>query len=467
MRTPLKPLLVSMLVLSGTALAADTQWVKTRGVVRFGVEGPLDDVIGETRQSSGVLTFSPETWSKGTGTIAVDLASIRTGIDQRDKDMRVEFLETSRFPLAVLTIDSIEKASAPSVAAGSTVTGTVVGSFELHGVRRAVKVPVTLKLDAEGKARISGRFEVPLADYNVQRPQRLFLKLGDVAQVNFDMGFEKREDKPVASGAPAPAAVVVVAPTVSQVQPAAARPSKPKPPRKPKPALVFTYQFKGTDANALGEKLFHAPTTGGEGNKMTCFHCHAKSDERSGLQLKDGHTRAANTLYNAGQRPKFWGGFAATASKAANICQKQYMLGSGLSAEQEEQLQAFIDAISPDGAPALDYATTYRSMETLLRDPIGGDAVKGKKLADQFCMTCHLDGRVGPVWAPGLYEPDWVVRRVRRLEGHSNKQMPNWTIARLPDSDLRDIVTYLTSPASAAPVFDRKKDAEGARGSSR
>jgi mono/diheme cytochrome c family protein len=51
-----------------------------------------------------------------------------------------------------------------------------------------------------------------------------------------------------------------------------------------------------------------------------------------------------------------------------------------------------------------------------------------------------------------------VVRRVRRLEGHQNKQMPNWTIARLPDSDLRDIVTYLTSPASAAPVFDRKKD---------
>ena len=65
----------------------------------------------------------------------------------------------------------------------------------------------------------------------------------------------------------------------------------------------------------------------------------------------------------------------------------------------------------------LDYTTTYRSMETLLRDPTGGDAAKGKKLADKFCMTCHLDGRVGPVWAPGLYEPDWVVRRVRLAQG--------------------------------------------------
>ena len=444
---------LSMLVVSGAAFAADPQWVKTRGVVRFMVEGPLDDVVGETRQSSGVLTFSPESWSKGTGVIAVELGSLRTGIDQRDKDMRVEFLEVSRFPRAVLTIDSIVAPSGAALTAGGSVTGEVVGSFELHGVRRAVKVPLTVKMENDGHVRVSGKFEVPFSDYNVQRPQRLFLKLGDVAQVTFDMGFEKREEKPNA-----PVAVVVVAPTVAQVQPAAAKPTKPKPPSKPKPALIFTYQFKGDDPKALGEKLFHSPATGGEGNKMTCFHCHAKSDERSGILLKDGHVRAANTLYNAGQRPKFWGGFAPTAGKAANICQKQFMLGSGLTQAQEDQLQAFVDAISPDSAPVLDYTTTYRSMETLLRDPTGGDAAKGKKLADQFCMTCHLDGRVGPVWAPGLYEPDWVVRRVRRLEGHQNKQMPNWTIARLPDSDLRDIVTYLTSPASAAPVFDRKKD---------
>ena len=226
---------LSMLVVSGAAFAADPQWVKTRGVVRFMVEGPLDDVVGETRQSSGVLTFSPESWSKGTGVIAVELGSLRTGIDQRDKDMRVEFLEVSRFPRAVLTIDSIVAPSAVALTAGGSVTGEVVGSFELHGVRRAVKVPLTVKMENDGHVRVSGKFEVPFSDYNVQRPQRLFLKLGDVAQVTFDMGFEKREEKPNA-----PVAVVVVAPTVAQVQPAAAKPTKPKPPRKPKPALIFT-----------------------------------------------------------------------------------------------------------------------------------------------------------------------------------------------------------------------------------
>ena len=461
----MRALFVASLCLASAAFAADAElptWVKTRGMVRFSVEGPLDDVVGETRQSSGLLTFSPDNWAAGHGAIAVDLTTLRTGIDARDRDMRVEFLETSRFPRAVLIIDSVDKASTGAITAGQSVTGEAVGSFEIHGVRRSVRVPLTMKMDGEGRVRITGRFDVPFADYNVQRPQRLFLKLGDTATVTFDIGFQRREEKPApvaANTTAAPAPVEPVQPTVTQVLPPSPKP-KPKPPRKPKPALVFTYLFKGDDAKARGEKLFHSEKAGGPGNKMTCFHCHAKSDERDGVLLKDDHVRAANTLFDAGQRPQFWNGFAKTVGKAATICQKQFMLGDGLTSEQESDLTAFVDAISPDSAPELDYRTNYRSMEESLRDPTGGDPAKGKKLADRYCMTCHLDGRVGPVWAPGLYEPDWVVRRVRRLEGHQNKQMPAWTIARLPDSDLRDIVTYLTSPASAAPVFDRKNKAE-------
>jgi mono/diheme cytochrome c family protein len=134
-----------------------------------------------------------------------------------------------------------------------------------------------------------------------------------------------------------------------------------------------------------------------------------------------------------------------------------FMRGAGLAPEQESQLQAFIEAISPDPAVELDYRVAWRTYESAIRDPTGGDPIRGKALADVYCMTCHLEGRVGPSWAPGLYEPDWVVRRVRHLEGHGNKQMPAFTIDRLPDSDLRDIVTYLTSPKVAPPVFNRKK----------
>ncbi|MBM4777333.1 MAG: hypothetical protein GQE15_06480 [Archangiaceae bacterium] len=466
----MKRVLGSVVVLLAAVASADVWMVapKPRGFVRFTIEGPLDDVNGETRSMSGNFTVDPKAWGGGKGTFAVDLTTLRTGIDQRDEDMRVEFLETKRFPFAILSLDSLTQAAPAALAVGQTATAQATGSFEVHGVRRAVSLPIKVRLESDSRMVASGSFSVPFADFNISRPQRLFLKLGDTADVSFEVAFvPKATPKPAEPNvATAPPLEKVPEPTVAQVLPPAPKP-KPKAPRKPKPALQFTFLFKGLEEpKARGERLFHAPETGGPGNKMTCFHCHAKSDERSGILLKDGHIRAANTMYNAGQRPKFWNGFAATSGAAASICQKQFMKGQGLESAQEADLQAFIDAISPDPAPPLDYAANnYRSMETLLRDPTSGDVAKGKALADKYCMTCHLDGRVGPVWAPGLYEPDWVVRRVRRLEGHQNKQMPPWTITRLPDSDLRDIVTYLTSNPKEPTVFNRKKG--GASGGSR
>ncbi|MBE2253731.1 MAG: YceI family protein [Myxococcus sp.] len=449
-------------LVSGASLAEPAVWTvapKPRGFVSFTVEGPLDDVNGETRAMSGNFTVDAKAWGGSRGVFAVDLSTLRTGIDQRDEDMREEFLETRRFPYAILAIDSLTQASPAALTVGATANAVASGSFEVHGVRRAISLPLKVKLDSEARLVATGSFSVPFADFNIARPRRLFLKLGDTAEVTFEVAFVPKQAKPADPKVAAAPEVKVPEPTVTQVLPPAPKP-KPKAPRKPKAALEYTFLFKGDEPKARGERLFHAPETGGPGNKMTCFHCHAKSDERSGLLLKDKHVRAANTLYNAGQRPKFWGGFTTKVGAAASICQKQFMKGAGLEESQEADLTAFVDAISPDAAPPLDYVSNnYRSMETLLRDPTGGDVAKGKALAETYCMTCHLDGRVGPVWAPGLYEPDWVVRRVRRLEGHQNKQMPPWTITRLPDSELRDIVTYLTSNPKEPAVFNRKKSA--------
>jgi polyisoprenoid-binding protein YceI/mono/diheme cytochrome c family protein len=444
----------ALLGFGSAAFATDRTWTVAaapRGVVRFVVEGPLDDVRGETRSVVGSFSFDGSTVTMLRGVFAVDLSTVRTGIDQRDEDMRVEFLETKRFPFAVLTIDGLRDAAPDVLNTGSTVSARANGTFELHGVRRTVSLPLKVRKEGDERIAVSGEFPVPFADYGVARPQRLFLKLGDTALVRFEVTFVPK----AALQAPLEE-VVVPQPTVTSVLPAGP-PPRANPPRKPKPALSFGFLFKSDDAKARGEKLFHSAMTGGAGNAMTCFHCHAKSDEREGLLQKDGHVRAAQSLYNAAHRPVFWGGFASTVAEAASICQKQFMKGEGLSTQQQSELQAFVEAISPDAAPELDFRASYRSMETLLRDPTGGDPVRGKKLAERYCMTCHLEGRVGPPWALGLYEPDWVVRRVRRLEGHQNKQMPAWTISRLPDSELRDIVTYLTRSPNTAPIFQRTR----------
>ena len=426
------------------------------GSIRFTVEGPIDDVKGESRSVEGSLAIDPAAWTNGRGVVGLPLDTVRTGIPARDADMREEFLQTSRFPFALLTIDKIERPSATTIAAGQGAEGEAVGTFELHGVRRAVRFPARVRLEADGKLWVSGKFPVPFADYNIQRPQRLFFKLGDVADVSFEVAFTEKAAETSSPVATAPIPKVPLQPTVTEVLPLAPLP-KPRPPRKPKPQIYKSFAFKGDDAKAQGERNYYAPEVGGAGNKLTCAHCHARSDERAGLVQADGYARPAHTLFNSAQRPHFWNGFASDAGKAADICQKIFMRGTGLTEAQRSSLLAFMVAISPDPAPELDYRTLYRTYESSIRDPSGGDPVRGKELADKYCMTCHLDGRVGPVWAPGLYEADWVVKRVRRLEGHGNRFMPPFSIERLPDSDLRDIVTFLTNPKVAPPIFDRSK----------
>ncbi len=184
---------------------------KAHGKVRFNVEGPLDDVPGETRELSGQLQLDPKDWAQGRAQVVISLETLRTGIDQRDADMREQFLQTERFPRALLSIDRVERPSAPSLSPGESAQGDASGTFELHGVRRAVRVPVKLSMEKDGRIWVAGSFEVPFADYNIQRPSRLFLKLGEAADVTFDVLFAP-------SAAKAPAAAP--APTVAEVLPA-------------------------------------------------------------------------------------------------------------------------------------------------------------------------------------------------------------------------------------------------------
>src|SRR5439155_25261701 len=133
--------------------------------------------------------FDPANWPAGHGAIAVTLSELHTGIDQRDQDMREEFFQTGRYPKAILVIDKVERASAAAIAPGQSVEGEAVGTFEVHGVRRAIRFPMKMKMEADRRVQVSGSFEVPFADYSIQRPQRLFLKLGDTAEVSFELYF--------------------------------------------------------------------------------------------------------------------------------------------------------------------------------------------------------------------------------------------------------------------------------------
>ena len=174
---------LALLALSAAATAAT--WTVSEGSeVVFTSRAPMESFDGKTRQVSGHISCPADDLSGPIELrIEVDLASLDTGIGMRNTHMRERHLETDEFPLAVFTGTSIVATSAPALAAGQTVSLTVRGTFDLHGVSRPRDLAAEVTLAADGALVVDVQFTVSLEDHAIDRPGFLVMKLADEQQV--------------------------------------------------------------------------------------------------------------------------------------------------------------------------------------------------------------------------------------------------------------------------------------------
>ena len=216
-----------------------------------------------------------------------------------------------------------------------------------------------------------------------------------------------------------------------------------------------------TTAEGRGERSFVTSKIGGPKNALSCRSCHSISDERKG-QFEGGVVKPASTMWNAAGRATLWQGLAPGPGRAADICARLFMRRpDGLDPKVQGDLDAFVKKLATDAQPALDYDVIHLSRRAPLVDAEKGDRTKGKKLVETYCKSCHQKGRVRPELEPGLYEADMIAKRVRRAPGSDNQQMPLFTVTKLPDSELRHIVSYLVGDEKTR-IFQRKKKAASA-----
>lgn len=100
--------------------------------------------------------------------VTVKLGSIETGIALRDRHMKEKYLETGKYPDAVLEVDK-SKLLLPS---GSAVHSTVDGKLTLHGVTRPVKVDYHADGNAK-RANVDGTLRINMKDYKIEVPSYL------------------------------------------------------------------------------------------------------------------------------------------------------------------------------------------------------------------------------------------------------------------------------------------------------
>lgn len=155
--------------------------------VAFVSRAAMEKFEGKTNQMHGTITVDPSSLvDTATVRFEVDLASLDTGIKMRNTHMRENHLHTAKYPKAVFEGASLPGRTPVALAPDRPTTLDVEGSFTLHGTSRRIKIAVEVTYrptPAPGHIEFRTEFPVALADYGIERPQFLFLKLADVQTV--------------------------------------------------------------------------------------------------------------------------------------------------------------------------------------------------------------------------------------------------------------------------------------------
>jgi len=123
------------------------------------------------------------------GTLRVDLRTLDTGIDLRNRHMRENYLEVERgdaFAFAELSDVQLQGADA----AGASGTVAFRASLRLHGVVRPVEGEAELTREGS-RLRVVARFPVSLETHDVPPPR--YLGVGVRDQVRVEVRFEAAE----------------------------------------------------------------------------------------------------------------------------------------------------------------------------------------------------------------------------------------------------------------------------------
>jgi polyisoprenoid-binding protein YceI len=137
-------------------------------------------VVGKTSKVSGSVTFASD--SITAADVTVKVADIATDSGSRDEYFRTSALETDIYPDATFSLTS--PIAATGLSAGKLTSFTAAGTLTMHGVTKAVSVPMKAALSGDG-AEVSGSVPVTFSDYKVTAPSLGFVTVQKQGSVEF------------------------------------------------------------------------------------------------------------------------------------------------------------------------------------------------------------------------------------------------------------------------------------------
>ena len=165
--------------------------VPARSQVMFEASFPLGDFRGTTEEVRGEFQADLENIPAGIrGSVTVNPASLKTGIDLRDRDLQTT-LEVDKHPQIRFTVREV-RASFPSLAERADTQLVIEGELSIHGVDRPIILTGRAQV-RDGQVWVRGDGTLKMTDYGISPPRKFFLSVGDQTRASFDVLLVPRE----------------------------------------------------------------------------------------------------------------------------------------------------------------------------------------------------------------------------------------------------------------------------------
>jgi polyisoprenoid-binding protein YceI len=168
------------------------EWVATsESVVGYRVKeilfGQSTEGVGRTNAVTGSLVIADSTVTSAT--FSVDMATLTSDSDRRDRQVSGRILDVASFPTATFELTE-PIVLTPAALDGAELSVTSAGTLTLRGVTKQVSIPLVAKL-VDGKVSVNGSLEIVFAEWSIPDPSISAIVVEDRGLLEFLIVFSR------------------------------------------------------------------------------------------------------------------------------------------------------------------------------------------------------------------------------------------------------------------------------------
>jgi hypothetical protein len=176
---------VLLLIASCSLPAAAQKFFTRNGIVKFDATAPNSPETIKAINKSGTCVLDK---SSGALEMAVLVKGFLFERALMQEHFNENYMESSKYPKAVFT-GKLDNPAAVDTGKDGTYKVNASGTLTMHGVSKAVTVPVTFTVKG-GKPSASVSFSIALADYNIAVPSVVADKVNKNVSISISADFE-------------------------------------------------------------------------------------------------------------------------------------------------------------------------------------------------------------------------------------------------------------------------------------